>query len=395
MQARRRVAAIRGLLPRYRDLRERLRDGIRPADAPRFRLDVRRTLLAVERACAAAGIGPDDLPPATRNAWRAIAAIDLERLPPPRQGAGGAREAREVRIAGAAGAIERFARTCWDGLARLGQGHPDRARLEEQVRGLAGDVARAVSASRSSPARLAGAGRSLYAWASWLLLPGRLDAHLAGLRLAADAAGGFPGGRDVAVLLVPSGSLWRFNPGPRGAVLSVSEGFAAADRATWEALAGLVLSRRTGPRIEAVRRFAESPVFRDVLVAMEAFVEDEGGSRGRVHDLDAAFDRVNALCFGGAMTRPRLRWSRTPTTWLQGQYRPGTDTVALSVRLDDAAVPGHVVDYLVHHELLHRRHGAVFEGARRTVHTAGFRADERRFPRAAEAERFLEEWSRR
>jgi hypothetical protein len=52
-------------------------------------------------------------------------------------------------------------------------------------------------------------------------------------------------------------------------------------------------------------------------------------------------------------------------------------------------VPEFVVDFIVYHELLHKKHGLRWSGSRAHAHTPEFRRDERRFPGMAEAERVL------
>ena len=59
---------------------------------------------------------------------------------------------------------------------------------------------------------------------------------------------------------------------------------------------------------------------------------------------------------------------------------PSTDTVMLSVTLDDAGVPDQVVDFVMYHELLHRVLGAPVVDGRVRAHTPEFRRRERAFP---------------
>ena len=80
--------------------------------------------------------------------------------------------------------------------------------------------------------------------------------------------------------------------------------------------------------------------------------------------------------------------------WVDNQHRrwgsctPADRTIRLSSRL--RSMPEYVVDYILYHELLHKKHGAVRRDDRRCVHTPEFRAEERLFPRYAEADAFLE-----
>ena len=96
-----------------------------------------------------------------------------------------------------------------------------------------------------------------------------------------------------------------------------------------------------------------------------------------------------AAYFGGTMGRPRLAWSRKFTGRLFGHYDRLRDTVMISCTLDRADVPASVLDFVMFHELLHKKLGLDWRGARMAVHTPAFRVEERRFADFAAAEAAL------
>jgi predicted metal-dependent hydrolase len=95
------------------------------------------------------------------------------------------------------------------------------------------------------------------------------------------------------------------------------------------------------------------------------------------------------------MVQPKLVWNRALTGSKFGHYRPSADTVMLSVSLDSSAFPGFVLDFVMYHELLHKKHAVAVVNGRRIVHSAAFRAEERKFEGYREAERLLKELARR
>ena len=72
-----------------------------------------------------------------------------------------------------------------------------------------------------------------------------------------------------------------------------------------------------------------------------------------------------------------------------GHYNFMTDTVMLSLTLDDARVPAYVVDYVMYHELLHKQLGVNVVNGRRYAHTPEFRSAEQAFPHYEAAVAFL------
>jgi len=112
-------------------------------------------------------------------------------------------------------------------------------------------------------------------------------------------------------------------------------------------------------------------------------------ARGHFYDLDATFEDLNARFFHGLMARPRMSWSQSKTRRILGHYDPAHNAIVISRIFDHPAVPRYVLEYIVYHEMLHLRHPVKLRGSRRCVHSAEFQAEERLFPRLAEAEAFL------
>lgn len=113
-------------------------------------------------------------------------------------------------------------------------------------------------------------------------------------------------------------------------------------------------------------------------------------ARGHAYDLDSIFEELNTRFFHGLMARPRMSWSQTKTRRILGHYDPAHNAIVISRIFDHAAIPRYVLDYIVYHEMLHLKHPVRLQGSRRCVHSAEFQAEERLFPRVAEANAFLE-----
>jgi len=91
--------------------------------------------------------------------------------------------------------------------------------------------------------------------------------------------------------------------------------------------------------------------------------------------LAASFERVNRQYFGDMMSRPNLVWGGTSMSLL-GTYTYATDTITISqVMADDQ----HLLDYVMHHEMLHKKHKFNHSSSRTHSHTKLFRTDEKAF----------------
>jgi SprT-like family len=111
--------------------------------------------------------------------------------------------------------------------------------------------------------------------------------------------------------------------------------------------------------------------------------------QGHFYDLDAIFEDLNTRFFHGLMARPRMSWSPTRTRRILGHYDPAHNAIVISRVFDHLAVPRYALEYIVYHEMLHLKHPVRLRGSRRCVHSAEFHAEEKLFPRLAEASAFL------
>ena len=111
--------------------------------------------------------------------------------------------------------------------------------------------------------------------------------------------------------------------------------------------------------------------------------------QGHFYDLDAIFEDLNTRFFHGLMARPRMSWSPTRTRRILGHYDPAHNAIVISRIFDHFAVPRYALEYIVYHEMLHLKHPVRLRGSRRCVHSAEFHAEEKLFPRLAEANAFL------
>ncbi|HSM92968.1 MAG TPA: hypothetical protein VLT47_08755 [Anaeromyxobacteraceae bacterium] len=111
--------------------------------------------------------------------------------------------------------------------------------------------------------------------------------------------------------------------------------------------------------------------------------------RGRAHDLQEIFDRINAGTFGGAI-EARIGWApvrlgdrrRTVKT---GVYLEDGRLIRIHPSLDRPEVPAFYVAFIVFHEMLHQAVPARVVNGRRVVHGPEFRRRERAWPDFARA----------
>src|SRR5580658_7516498 len=176
----------------------------------------------------------------------------------------------------------------------------------------------------------------------------------------------------------------------------LADTLAGAPESVIEALAEILLSklfRRPVPAASSARyrRYLNRS---DIRRSLDLVRQIRGRKRvdsaqGRSYDLDQMFEDLNFRYFHGLMARPVLGWSPNASRTMLGHYDPPHNAIVLSRILDRAEVPKVAVEYVLFHEMLHLRHPAEHNGARRCVHTRAFKDAEKQFERLNEAKALL------
>ena len=165
-----------------------------------------------------------------------------------------------------------------------------------------------------------------------------------------------------------------------GEVVDALAAFAGAARG------GAARRRSAGSRIDAFVRRNRARIAVPRADRLEA--------RGRVHDLQGIFDRLNAEHFEGRI-EARIGWGsvragRRRRTVKTGVYVQDARLIRIHPTLDRPEVPEFYVAAVVFHEMLHQAVPAREAGGRRIVHGPEFRRRERAYPEHERAKRWEE-----
>ncbi len=91
--------------------------------------------------------------------------------------------------------------------------------------------------------------------------------------------------------------------------------------------------------------------------------------------LEESFNRVNEKYFSGMMDKPNLIWGNHSFSKL-GSYEYGSNTIMMTKVLKEDL---ELLDYVMYHELLHKKHKFYTKNGRSHHHTKKFRDDEKKF----------------
>ena len=94
------------------------------------------------------------------------------------------------------------------------------------------------------------------------------------------------------------------------------------------------------------------------------------------------FEHINEAFFHGMMATPNLCWGQRAFSKL-GHYAYATDTIVISSVFKDAERDEKVrslLDFVLYHEMLHKKHSYDHRKVRARHHTKAFREDEQKWP---------------
>ncbi|MEP7336583.1 MAG: hypothetical protein ABI977_02370 [Acidobacteriota bacterium] len=384
---------IKGLVRAFDRVRAQLQTGLQPGEVEAFKRHVNDVVRDVEAICRQHRTSPDKLPGPSRLAYLFLKELDLNNLPM-RQPGEPAMARPSFKIKNVLKIGEQLADRIWQNLGALLASPAACGQLVQDVSKHAADIERICQQHGQTPAVLETPSRQVYCWLKFLCVEENLSAHLKALECAGKVIVEqmLRPGQSIFVHLICQNAIWRRNEYRNAVVLKVNEGFLNADQPVWRALIHTSLSQRNPAHDQVIQEFTLTDDFSETLFELESFAAAPAlPARGHVHDLDESFARVNAAYFHGQFAKPTLTWNRTLTARKFGHYQLSRDTVMLSVSLDDARVPAYVVDFVMYHELLHKKHGSMIVNGRRLSHSPAFREDERQFTEYSQAEERLKE----
>ncbi|MGV8141042.1 MAG: hypothetical protein ACP5NW_01220 [Candidatus Woesearchaeota archaeon] len=113
-------------------------------------------------------------------------------------------------------------------------------------------------------------------------------------------------------------------------------------------------------------------------------------------ELEESFNRVNERFFNGMMEKPNLLFASESFRKL-GSYEYSTNSIYISTIFQGLPEDElRLLDYVMYHELLHKKHTFNVKNGRHQAHTAIFKKDEKKFSHEAgiDMEKELNKWLR-
>jgi hypothetical protein len=386
---------LQGLVRLANTVRRELAGPISSARLETLRRDVSACLEALDRFLKTEGVTSMALPGPSRKAYQFLKGVDFSALKPSKRGEEGEQERVTVRFPG----LQRFFRDLMDQLSRA-EGFTERQRIFECILTSSDNLECQIRREDFQPGHLTAETRAIRGWLAYFAESDHFDAYMNALERAGGCFGPVLSGAKklkfkspALIQFQPMKGLYRVVGSADGTRIHLPTAMISFDETLFTALAELIFKgKRCKPTILQAT-LAESHLA--VQMELETLAGLVERSAGMYHDLTESFERVNTLYFQNHFSRPRLFWTQTFTHRRFGSYDFSRDTLTVSATLDQPKVPEYVVDYIMYHELLHKKHGIRWQNGRRGVHTPQFQREEKQFKQYAEANVILKKLARR
>jgi len=235
--------------------------------------------------------------------------------------------------------------------------------------------------------------RRAFQWIAYLSDNANLQSHLDALqRVLLFLPAYFPEQRVEFIDLgfYHLGPLYKTSQKSQTRKVILQEAFIHAPDSVFSAVLETISSNQINTSRKIIHEYAFSKDFQELRTRLEYLEIPSGAYAGGIaYNLEDSYQRVNKEYFDGELSRPHLVWSSRLTYRKFGHYQWDIDTVMISRTLDNNRVPEYLLDYVMYHELLHKKMGIRDVNGRRISHTSEFRAAEKRFNRFEEAKKRL------
>jgi hypothetical protein len=171
--------------------------------------------------------------------------------------------------------------------------------------------------------------------------------------------------------------------------ISIHEAMITAPR---EIKKDLLLAALAGNKaaLRNLRKYCSSSGYYQTENLIRGSHKGQGSSpTGQFIDLVEVFERVNHEYFQGGLNQPQLTWSQKRSYRRLGTYSAQLDLVTISRALDHADYPTYAIDFIMYHELLHKKMGVQRANSGKRNHTKLFKDLEKRYKFFEQANEFI------
>ena len=387
---------IKGLVKYMNTVRNYMVHGLPEAERKKAAVEINNTIQKVNKICKKYHIRPEQLPQPTYQAYLYLRNVDPNSIPVSDITI---KNDKEVRIKN----VISFVNSIQDELSQAAQSSVDITLLEDSmihIRKMIQDeiyrIEESVCQQSYEINNLPSKTYKAYKWLKFLLEENNLSKHIMTLKtlyeqFALNQRKIFRNKKISDIRIYFISSLYSISSNSTSMRLSLNEGYIGVPDEVLKALCSVIFKGKNKEYVKLLRSYSETETFREInrSVNNQKGTNVISNSIGQYFDLDKIFWKVNSEYFYNQMSKPNLTWNRQLTKRKLGHYNLDTDTVMISIALDKNETPDFIIEYVMYHELLHKKLGIVKKGNKRYAHTSVFHNEEKKFKQYEKVKMYL------
>ena len=388
---------INGLVKYMNQVRQYMVHGVSGLEKTRITEEIKATIQNVNKICRRYHIRPQQLPQPTYRAYTYLTSIDPNVIPINNEIK--QQEIKEVRIKNVLSFCSAVHSQLNDIALNSRNGSFSiidlRRKIQNEVQRIEAICDKQGLTTNDLPIQ----SYKAYQWLKFLSEKKNLDCHMNTHQflmqnIIAQQRSGWRRNKKPEIKIFYISPLYTVSTDHQIVRLSLHEGFIGAPESVLNTIGDVVVNGKKNYSVGLLRRYSESEAFKEISMRARKGVSQGkqiAALQGQFFNLEQIYHRVSEKYFNGSLGKPNLTWNRQLTRRKLGHYSAETDTVMISIALDKADTPRFLIDYVMYHELLHKKLGFVQKGNKRYAHTAEFHAREKEFAQYKAVKEYLKQ----
>jgi hypothetical protein len=380
---------IQGLVKHANSVRDELSGPLSTVRVSQIEAEVKSSMKSLEKIFHRTNSTSKHLPPQSKKAYDFLSNIDFSSIETTEHTSKQRFRSKSVSLTG----VKAYFESILDRLS-LKTEKDDFAVSFRSIVNSSNNIEQKISSEGFEPEHLTDVSRNIRGWLAYFSQKNNLIRYTESIQAAKDIFRKYPlNGKNTIVHLCPLKGLYRTRHFSDCILVKLPTAMIAFDQNHFVFLAEMIFDKKNHKKelLEAV----QSEQYQAVLQDIELLAGIIERTKGLYFDLEESFNRVNNQYFNGNIPKPRLVWSRTFNCRKFGHYDIAHEIVMVNSSLDNPEVGVFTVDFIMYHELLHKKLGAKSNGKNIIFHDREFRRQEKMFAEFNKARRQLSSLTRK
>jgi hypothetical protein len=374
---------IQGLVKYANRIKDELCEPLTAERLTKLKKTVKTSLESLDKVLKEAKTTYDKLPPQTRKAYEFLQGINFDTIDTSEQSSERKFRPGSISFSRINGYFEHM-------LNQLAlETKEDKLEyIQTSIRNSSSNLEKQLQEQNIAPEHLKSASREIRGWLAYFSDSGNFNEYRAAVQRAISIFNTHKAnGKQTLIHFCPIKAIYRARSRGNTVIIKLPTPMISFGDNDFRHIAAMIFDRQTR------KKELHAAIFSEPCQRIMQELELLGGmierTKGIYYDLVEAFQRVNTKYFSESLSRPKLAWSSTFNFRKFGHYDHIHDTVMVNSVLDNSTTSRYTIDFIMYHELLHKKLKVKWQSKNMISHSPEFRFEENKFEQIAEAKKEL------